>query len=84
MDVTEFKGDRINIAEEVYDKIRINIAEEVYDKIRINIAEEVYDKVRPVWMRLSGSALLEKCLHCRTQNVDEVFDVFVYGNGVQK
>ena len=46
---------------------------------RINISEEVYDIIRPIWMRLSDNKLLEICLHGRTQNVNEAFNVFVYG-----
>ena len=45
---------------------------------RINIAEEVYDLIRPVWLRLSENKLLEKCLHGRTQNVNEAFNAFVW------
>ena len=45
---------------------------------RINIAEEVYDMIRPVWLRLSENKLLEKCLHGRTQNVNEAFSAFVW------
>ena len=44
---------------------------------RINIAEDVYEKIRPVWLRLSENDLLEKCLHGRTQNVNEAFNTFV-------
>ena len=54
MDGTEFKGDRINIS------------------------GEVYNKIRPAWMRLSESALLKKCLHGLTQNVNEAFNAFVW------
>ena len=54
MDGTNFKGDRINIAEDIYHKIRL------------------------VWMHLSESALLEKCLHGLTQNVNEAFNAFVW------
>ena len=51
MEGTEFKGDRINIAGEVYEKIRL---------------------------RLSENDLLEKCLHGRTQNVNEAFNALVW------
>ena len=54
MEGTEFKGDRINIA------------------------REVYEKIRPVWLRLSVNDLLEKCLHGRTQNVNEAFNAVVW------
>ena len=50
----------------------------VFQGDRINIAEDVYDLVRPVWLRLSENALLEKCLHGRTQNVNEAFNALVW------
>ena len=49
-----------------------------FKRDRINIAEDIYHKIRPVWMRLSESALLEKCLHGLTQNVNEAFNAFVW------
>ena len=42
------------------------------------IAEQIYDKIRPVWMRLSERALLERCLHGLTQNVNEAVHAFVW------
>ena len=54
IDGTEFKGDRINIS------------------------EPIYQLIRPLWLRLSKNSLLEKCLHGRTQNVNEAFNAFVW------
>ena len=45
---------------------------------RINISEEIYQKIRPLWLRLSDDKLLEKCMHGRTQNVNEAFNAFVW------
>ena len=45
---------------------------------RINISEPIYKLIRPLWLRLSESSLLVKCLHGRTQNVNEAFNAFVW------
>ena len=45
---------------------------------RINILEPIYKLIRPLWLRLSDNVLLEKCLHGRTQNVNESFNSFVW------
>ena len=54
IDGTEFKGDRINIS------------------------EPIYQLIRPLWLRLSENSLLGKCIHGRTQNVNEAFNAFVW------
>ena len=45
---------------------------------RINISEPIYKLIRPLWLKLSDNMLLEKCLHGRTQNVNEAFNAFVW------
>ena len=44
---------------------------------RINISEPIYKLIRPLWLKLSDNMLLEKCLHGRTQNINEAFNAFV-------
>ena len=44
---------------------------------RVNIGENIYQLIRPVWLRLSEKELSEKCLHGRTQNVNEAFNALV-------
>ena len=45
---------------------------------RIHIAGDVYEKIRPVWLSLSENDRLERCLHGRTQNVNETFNALVW------
>ena len=49
-----------------------------YKGDRINISEPIYNLIQPLWLRLSDNALLGKCLHGRTQNVNEAFNAFVW------
>ena len=43
--------------------------------LRKNLKEKL---IQPLWLRLSGNALLEKCLHGRTQNDNKAFNAFVW------
>ena len=45
---------------------------------RINISEPIYKLIRPLWLRLSSDDILKKCLHGRTQNVNEAFNQLVW------
>ena len=44
----------------------------------MNISENIYQLIRPLWLRLSDNGLIEKCLHGRTQNVNEAFNAYVW------
>ena len=44
----------------------------------MNISEKIYQLIRPLWLRLSNNVLIEKCLHGRTQNVNEAFNACVW------
>ena len=46
--------------------------------VKCQITEPIYKLIRPLWLRLSDNELLEKCLHGRTQNVNEAFNAFVW------
>ena len=45
---------------------------------RKNMSVEVFDKVRPIFIELSENSLLERCIHGRTQNVNEAFNAYVW------
>ena len=38
---------------------------------------KIYQLIPHFLLRLSGNVLIEKCLHCRTQNVNEAFNAYV-------